>query len=120
MPRRSDHPPASRPLTTEDADHIADVMSAFGTASRVRLLFALLGPERSVEELAGETDMSPSAVSQQLRVLRLYRMVEGHREGRRVRYRIADEHVTDLLTAVRAHVDHLRPAAPADERDVTR
>jgi ArsR family transcriptional regulator len=90
-------------------------MSAFGAGSRIRLLYALLRPERSVDELAKLTGLSASVVSQQLRVLRLYRMVEGRRDGRHVRYSISDEHVVDLLAAVRAHVDHL--AGSSDHSD---
>lgn len=90
-------------------------MSAFGAGSRIRLLYALLGPERSVEELAELTNLSASVVSQQLRVLRLYGMVEGRRDGRHVRYSISDEHVVDLLVSVRAHVDHLTVAPEATD-----
>lgn len=86
-------------------------MSVFGTGSRIRLLYALLGPERSVEELAESTGLSPNVVSQQLRVLRLYRLVEGRRDGRHIRYSTTDEHVVDLLAAVRAHLDHLDESA---------
>ena len=107
MPRPSDHTSASSPLSSEEAERIAEVMSAFGTGSRIRLLYALVGPVRSVDELAKFTDLSPSVVSQQLRVLRLYRMVEGRRDGRHVRYSIADEHIVELLSAVRAHIDHV-------------
>lgn len=71
--------------------------------SRVRLLYALLDRERTVEELAGVVEMDPSAVSQQLRVLRQLRFVVAERVGRRRRYRLHDEHVAELLAAVRHH-----------------
>lgn len=110
MPRRAEHAPAARPLDAGDADRIADAMSVFGTGSRISLLYALLGTERSVDELAVWTGLSPNVVSQQLRVLRLYRLVEGRRDGRYMRYSITDEHVVDLLSAIRAHLDHLTVA----------
>lgn len=94
----------------DEADRLAELMTAFGASSRVRLLYGLLGVERSVEELATVTRLSPSVVSQQLRVLRLVRLVEGHRDGRHVRYRLNGEHVAELLTAIRAHSDHGRDA----------
>lgn len=104
-------------MPPEEAGRVAELMAAFGAASRVRLLFGLFGIERSVEELATVTGLTPSVVSQQLRVLRLYRLVEGRRDGRHVRYRLQDEHVADLLAAVRAHADHASgpqhsPASP--------
>lgn len=69
----------------------------------MRLLYALLDRERTVEELAGVVEMDPSAVSQQLRVLRQLRFVVAERVGRRRRYRLHDEHVAELLAAVRHH-----------------
>lgn len=107
MPRRSEHPPPSRPLGPDEADRLAELMSAFSASSRVKLLFALVGTECSVEELAAATSLSPGVVSQQLRVLRLYRLVEGRRDGRHVRYRLQGHHVEELLGAVRAHADHV-------------
>jgi ArsR family transcriptional regulator, nickel/cobalt-responsive transcriptional repressor len=81
-------------------------MTAFATASRIRLLYALFGVERTVEELAAATELAPSVVSQQLRVLRLFRLVHGRRDGRHVRYRLYDDHVADLLAAIRHHGEH--------------
>ena len=85
---------------------MAEAMSVFATESRVRLLYALLDRELSVDELAETIDMDPSAVSQQLRVLRQLRFVAAQREGRRMRYRLHDDHVADLLAAVRNHHEH--------------
>ncbi len=106
MPKPDAHQPPSRPVEAEEAEHLAELMSAFSTASRVRLLYALYGVERTVEDLAAATELPARAVSQQLRVLRLYRLVKGRRDGRHVRYRHADDHVADLLAAIRAHGEH--------------
>jgi ArsR family transcriptional regulator len=93
-------------LGPDEAEGLAELMTAFGTGSRVRLLYGLYGVERTVEELAAATDLTPSVVSQQLRVLRLFRLVKGRRDGRHVRYRLYDDHVADLLAAIRHHGDH--------------
>jgi DNA-binding transcriptional ArsR family regulator len=85
---------------------MAEAMSVFATESRVRLLYALLDRQRSVDELADAVEMDPSAVSQQLRVLRQLRFVVAEREGRRMRYRLHDDHVAELLAAVRHHHEH--------------
>ena len=81
-------------------------MSAFSTPSRLKLLYALLGVERTVEELAVSTLLNPNVVSQQLRVLRLLRLAAGRRDGRHIRYRLFDDHVADLLAAIRYHGEH--------------
>jgi ArsR family transcriptional regulator, nickel/cobalt-responsive transcriptional repressor len=85
-------------------------MSALAAESRVRVLYALLERERTVEELAGVVEMERSAVSQQLRILRQLRFVVAERAGRWVRYRLHDEHVAELLAAVRHH--HERESSP--------
>jgi DNA-binding transcriptional ArsR family regulator len=106
VPHPLDHNPPDRPLGTGEASAIAEAMSVFGTESRVRLLYALLEERRTVEELASAVEMAPSAVSQQLRVLRQLRFVVAEREGRSMRYRLHDHHVAELLAAIRHHHEH--------------
>jgi DNA-binding transcriptional ArsR family regulator len=106
VPHPLEHSPADRPLEAEEAFEIAEEMRVFSAESRVRLLFSLLEGERTVEELAAAVGMEPSAVSQQLRVLRQQRFVMPQREGRRIRYRLHDHHIADLLAAVRHHHEH--------------
>lgn len=106
MPHSLEHSPAYRPLGVSEAAEMAEALSVFATESRIRLLYALLDAERSVEELAAAVEMAPSAVSQQLRVLRQLRFVVGDREGRRIRYRLHDDHVAELLAAIRHHHEH--------------
>jgi ArsR family transcriptional regulator, nickel/cobalt-responsive transcriptional repressor len=106
VPSSEHHPAASRPVGADEAADLAELMTAFATASRVRLLYGLFGVERTVEELAAACELAPSVVSQQLRVLRLFRLVKGRRDGRHVRYRLHDDHVADLLVAIRHHGEH--------------
>jgi DNA-binding transcriptional ArsR family regulator len=106
LPHPLDHSAADRPPKRREASEIAVAMSALAAESRVRLLYALLERERTVDELAGAVEMDPSAVSQQLRVLRQLRFVVAEREGRRMRYRLHDNHVAELLAAVRHHHEH--------------
>jgi ArsR family transcriptional regulator, nickel/cobalt-responsive transcriptional repressor len=106
MPHPLEHSPPDRPLGAEEASQMAEAMSVFATESRVRLLYALLDEPRGVDELADAVEMDPSAVSQQLRVLRQLRFVVAEREGRRMRYRLHDDHVAELLAAVRHHHEH--------------
>lgn len=83
-------------------------MSAFTAPSRVRLLFALVGGERTVDELAAAAAVSSTVASQQLRVLRQLGAVAVRREGRHGFYRLRDHHMADLLGAVRHHAEHDR------------
>jgi DNA-binding transcriptional ArsR family regulator len=112
MPHPAEHE-LNRSLALEEAETLAEAMRAFGTASRLRLLWAMREEERTVEELVAETGMSSSAASQQLRLLRQARLVAVRRSGRHAYYRLHDHHVADLLGAIRSHYDHAhQPAQP--------
>jgi DNA-binding transcriptional ArsR family regulator len=112
VPHPSEHEAASRPLGGAEAEELAEAMRAFGTASRLRLMWAMLDGERTVEELAEVAAMSQSATSHQLRVLRQGKLVSVRRDGRRAFYRLHDHHVADLLAAIRHHHEHVHPPAP--------
>jgi DNA-binding transcriptional ArsR family regulator len=107
MARPSEHDSATRPLPPEEAQHLAEAISTFGAASRLRLLWALIEKERTVEELTDATGMTQSATSQQLRVLRDARLVKVRRDGRHAFYSLYDHHVPDLLSAMRHHYEHV-------------
>jgi DNA-binding transcriptional ArsR family regulator len=111
MAHSFDHQPPGTPLREGEAEALAESMAAFSTPSRLKLLFALMGVERTVEDLAAATSLSANIVSQQLRVLRLLRLAAGRRDGRHIRYRLHDDHVADLLVAIRNHGEHV--AQPA-------
>jgi DNA-binding transcriptional ArsR family regulator len=102
----SEHRSASAPLELDESDRIAEAMSAFTAPSRVRLLYALVGGEQTVEDLAAEAIVSPTVASQQLRVLRQLGAVAVRRDGRRAFYRLRDHHMADLLAAIRHHTEH--------------
>lgn len=117
----SEHKPASRPLSPREAEQLAEALAAFSAGSRLRLLWSLLGGERTVEELAVENEMTQAATSQQLRVLREARLVRVRRDGRHAFYELHDHHVPELLAAMRYHFEHVegerrRAAQPATQR----
>ena len=111
MPDGSEHHAPERPLGAEEAEALAEAMRAFGTASRLRLLGAMLGGERTVEQLSEATGLASSATSHQLRLLRQCRLVSVRRSGRHAFYRLHDQHVADLLAAIRHHHEHVNPPA---------
>lgn len=93
-------------LDADFAQAVADTMQALSTSSRVRILGRLQNGPVSVSELAQSVHMAPSAVSQQLRVLRHLGFVTGRREGRQILYDLHDDHVADLLQAAIGHIEH--------------
>jgi DNA-binding transcriptional ArsR family regulator len=109
VPSPLEHRAADRPLTAAEAESLAESMRAFGTGSRLRLLWAMLAGERTVEQLVELTGLAPSAASHQLRLLRQERLVAVRRAGRHAYYRLHDHHVADLLQAIRYHHEHVEP-----------
>ena len=112
MPHPSEHHDATRPLDYDEAEALAESMRAFATGSRLRLLWALLDGELTVEDLAERADLSQSAASHQLRLLRQGRLVRVRRNGRHAHYALHDHHMVDLLAALRHHHEHVNPPAP--------
>lgn len=88
------------------ACELAELFTTMADPTRVRLLARLLAEELCVHELAAELEVSQSAVSHQLRLLRDRRLVETRRQGRHIYYRLADDHVRDLLTRAISHLEH--------------
>jgi ArsR family transcriptional regulator, nickel/cobalt-responsive transcriptional repressor len=99
---------AAKPVTVNDAQQVARVMSALATASRVRILGRLRVGPCAVGDLAEFVEMEQPAVSHQLRVLRDLGLVVGNRDGRQTIYQLHDSHVAGLLDEALRHVEHLR------------
>jgi ArsR family transcriptional regulator, lead/cadmium/zinc/bismuth-responsive transcriptional repressor len=76
---------------------LAETFSLLGDPTRTRILHALCVDELCVSDLAGLLEMSPSAVSHQLRLLRDRRLVAVRREGKRTYYSLQDEHIRTLV-----------------------
>ena len=89
---------ADDPFPSETA--LAETASIFGLLAdpgRLRLLTILRAEEANVGQLAARARMSESGASHALRLLRAHRIVQARRDGRMVHYRLADEHVRQLL-----------------------
>lgn len=83
---------------------IADLLGLFGDATRVRILYELLRRELCVSEIAECLEMTPSAISHQLRILKQGRLVKSRREGKTVFYSLADSHVKTIFYHALEHV----------------
>jgi DNA-binding transcriptional ArsR family regulator len=118
MPHPAEHGDANRVLPNAEAEGLAEALRAFGSASRLKLLWALLDGEQTVEALAAAAGMEQSAVSHQLRLLRQQRLVAVRRDGRHGYYRLFDHHLPELLAALRHHYEHVNPPQTGSAADV--
>jgi DNA-binding transcriptional ArsR family regulator len=96
------------PIDADMTAQVAEIFKALADPTRVRILHALLHAELCVGDLATVLEMSESAVSHQLRLLRHLGLVVGHRDGRRIVYDLYDDHVGELLEQAISHVEHVR------------
>jgi len=80
--------------------------------TRLRILWALLHGEHSVNNLAAHVGAQPAAVSQHLAKLRMARLVKVRRKGNHMFYAAEDAHVRQLVAEALFHTDHVVGALP--------
>lgn len=84
---------------------LAELFKIFGDSTRVKILYALLESELCVCDIAKLMDVSQSAVSHQLRVLKASKLVKFRREGKTIFYSLADDHVVSILSQGMEHIE---------------
>ena len=102
---RADSQKRHTPLD-DQVDLAVAVFQMLADPTRVRLLWALLDGELSVNELAEVVDKAPTGVSQHLAKLRMARLVQTRRQANHVFYRVANEHVGQLVEDAIYHAEH--------------
>ena len=83
---------------------LAELFKVFGDSTRIRILYALYDEERSVSDIAESLNMTQSAVSHQLKILRQASLITYRRQGKNVFYSLADEHVRDIIEKALEHI----------------
>ena len=83
---------------------LAELFKIFGDSTRVKILYALLEGELCVCDMAKLMEVTQSAVSHQLRVLKGSKLVKFRREGKTVYYSLADDHVRRILSQGMEHI----------------
>ena len=84
---------------------LADLFKVLGDSTRVRILSALFQSEMCVCDISALLDMTQSAISHQLRVLKQARLVKNRREGKVVYYSLDDEHVMSIFEQGINHIN---------------
>lgn len=88
-------------------DAAVGVFKLLADPTRLRIIWALLHGEHSVNELADHVGARPPAVSQHLSKLRLARLVQVRRDGNRLFYALENEHIERLAQEALLHADHV-------------
>lgn len=87
-----------------ELDSLAELFKVFGDPTRIRILFILFETDVCVCDLAKALNMTQSAVSHQLRILKQSRLVKNRRDGKSVFYSLADDHVRTIIAQGREHI----------------
>jgi DNA-binding transcriptional ArsR family regulator len=113
----ADTPSCSRRLPDDQVDLVVEVFRMLADATRVQVLWALVGRERSVNDLATHVQKPASSVSQHLAKLRMARLVRTRREGTTIYYSLDNDHIAQLVTDAVYNAEHAGPGVPGHHRD---
>ena len=94
-----EHIPAEREL-----NDLAEFFKVFGDVTRLKLLSVLFHSEMCVCDLAKTLNMTQSAISHQLRILKQMKLVKNRREGKTVFYSLADGHIKTIINQGMEHI----------------
>ena len=83
---------------------LAELFKVFGDSTRIRILYVLFESEMCVCDIAQLLNMTQSAISHQLRILKQSKLVKSRREGKSVFYSLADSHVYSIINQVFEHI----------------
>ncbi len=89
----------------EELQDLAEFFKVFGDATRLKILYVLLCSEMCVYDIAAVLNMSQSAISHQLRVLKQLDLVKHRREGKTIFYSLADSHIVTILSQGLDHIE---------------
>ena len=83
---------------------LSELFKVFGDSTRIKILYVLLESDMCVCDLAQILNMTQSAISHQLRILKQSKLVKNRREGKTVIYSLADGHVRSIISQGMEHV----------------
>lgn len=84
---------------------LAELFKVFGDSTRIRILYVLFEVEVCVCDLAAALNMTQSAISHQLKILKQNKLVKNRREGKSIFYSLADDHVRSIIAQGREHIE---------------
>jgi len=84
---------------------LAELFKVFGDTTRIRILYVLFESEMCVCDIAELLNMTQSAISHQLRVLKQARLVRSRRAGKTVFYALDDDHVRTVIGQGMEHIE---------------
>lgn len=90
---------------TEDLFDLAELFKIFGDTTRIKILYALFESEMCVCDIAQILNMTSSAISHQLRILKQARLVKHRKSGKTVFYSLSDDHIQKIIGNGMEHIN---------------
>ncbi len=97
-------------LNQNELENMSTIFKLLSDPTRIRILYALEKQELCVCDLSIVLDMTQSAISHQLKLLRMNKLVRHRKEGKTVFYSLDDEHVHLIFNQALAHVSEVKHA----------
>lgn len=104
-------------LPDDQVGLVVEVFRMLADATRVQVLWALVGREMSVNDLATHIGKPAPSVSQHLAKLRMARLVRTRREGTTIFYNLDNDHIAQLVTDAVYNAEHAGPGVPGHHRN---
>ena len=92
-------------ISEDELYYLAELFKVFGDSTRIRILFVLFEKSLSVCDIANELNMTQSAISHQLKILKQSKLIKGQRDGKNIIYSLADDHVKSIISQGIEHVE---------------
>ena len=93
-------------LEESNAIKLAEVFRILGDSTRIKILYVLSRADMCVCDIADILDMTQSAISHQLRLLRAMKLVKFRKEGKAAIYSLDDDHILQLFNQGMEHIKH--------------
>ena len=86
---------------------LSELFKIFGDSTRIKIINVLLNNELCVSDISEKINVSQSAVSHQLRILKQSKLVKYRKEGQTIYYSLADDHVEKIFMMGVDHIDEI-------------
>ena len=91
-------------LENEQFEKLSMFFKAISDETRIKILYSLSRSKMCVCDLAALLDMTVSAISHQLRVLKQAELVKSEKQGKVVYYTLSDDHVNTVFSNALEHI----------------
>lgn len=92
-------------VSEDELIDLAELFKIFADSTRIKILYFLMDGEKNVTELSESLSMNQSAVSHQLKILKVNKLVSARRDGNAMFYDLADDHVKSILAIGKEHIE---------------